>query len=177
MAPPLTIVVSYLTLTVGDKGIKCLSVSPRRCGKGPSGAPPFATMAILSAPACHHMPLAAQPPATYARNGPRAKRWWVSWSAGCGVVACRGCCLVASGSLLLTGSCRDAQRVAASFSRCLGWSSRQAPLDGVLSPSRQAALAGALDTLFLNGSKGTTEDLGGHPASLAAGRCDCPCTR
>ena len=33
-----------------------------------------------------------------------------------------------------------------------------------------------LDTLSLNGSKGTTEDLGGHPASLAAGCCDCPCT-
>src|SRR3954463_13198858 len=33
-----------------------------------------------------------------------------------------------------------------------------------------------LNTLFLNGSKGATEGLGSHPASLAAGRCDCPCT-
>ena len=27
-----------------------------------------------------------------------------------------------------------------------------------------------------HGSEGTTEDLGGYPASLAAGRCNCPCT-
>ena len=107
LAPPPTTVLSYLTLTVGDKGIKCLSVSPRRCGKGPSGAPPFATMAILSAPACHRMPLAAQPPATYARNGPRATRWWVSWSVGCGVVACRGKRLAADVVLSRPGACRS----------------------------------------------------------------------
>ena len=47
---------------------------------------------------------------------------------------CRGRCLVASGSLSLTGPCRDAWRVAASSLRCLGWPSRQAPLAGVLSP-------------------------------------------
>ena len=82
MAPPLTTVVSYLTLTVGDKGIKCLSVSPRRYRKGPPGTPPFSMMAILSAPACHRMPLAAQPPATHAWKGPRATRWWMCWSAG-----------------------------------------------------------------------------------------------
>ena len=41
--------VSYLTLTAGDKGIKCPSVLPKQCKKGPSGAPPLATMAILSA--------------------------------------------------------------------------------------------------------------------------------
>ena len=80
----------------------------------------------------------------------------------------RGRCLVASGSLSLTGSRRDAWRIAASSLRCLGWPSRQAPLAGVLSLG--------LNTLFLNGSKGTTEDLGGHPASLAAGCCNCPCT-
>ena len=50
------------------------------------------------------------------------------------VVACRGHCLVASGSLSLTGPCRDAWRVAASSLRCLGWPSRQAPLAGALSP-------------------------------------------
>ena len=50
------------------------------------------------------------------------------------VVACRGRCLVASGSLSLTGPCRDAWRVTASSLRCLGWPSRQAPLAGVLSP-------------------------------------------
>ena len=61
---------------------------------------------------------------------------------------CRGRCLVASGSLSLTGPRRDAWRVAASSLRCLGWPSRQAPLAGVLRclgwPSRQAPLAGVL---------------------------------
>ena len=47
---------------------------------------------------------------------------------------CHGRCLVASGSLSLTGPCRDAWRVAASSLRCLGWPSRQAPLAGALSP-------------------------------------------
>ena len=47
---------------------------------------------------------------------------------------CRGRCLVASGSLSLTGPCRDAWRAAASSLRCLGWPSRQAPLAGALSP-------------------------------------------
>ena len=47
---------------------------------------------------------------------------------------CRGRCLVASGSLSLTGPRRDAWRVAASSLRCLGWPSRQAPLAGALSP-------------------------------------------
>ena len=46
---------------------------------------------------------------------------------------CRGRCLVAPGSLLLAGSCRDARRGAASFLKCLGWPSRQAPLAGALS--------------------------------------------
>ena len=46
----------------------------------------------------------------------------------------RGRCLVASGSLSLTGPCRDAWRVAASSLRCLGWPSRQDPLAGALSP-------------------------------------------
>src|SRR4051812_28815040 len=107
---------------------------------------------------------------------------------------CRGRCLVASGSLSLTGPCRDAWRVAASSLKCLGWPSRQAPLVGVLCfewpsrqaplvgvlcfewPSQQAPLAGALclgsNTLSLNGSKGTVEDLDGRLASLAAGCCD-----
>src|SRR3954471_13994732 len=60
---------------------------------------------------------------------------------------CRGRCLAVSGSLSLTGPCRDAWRVAASLLKCLGWPSRQAPLAGALCfewPSRQAPLAGAL---------------------------------
>src|SRR4051812_41659401 len=42
-------VLSHLTLTAGDNGIKCPSGSPEQCRSGPLGAPPFATMAILSA--------------------------------------------------------------------------------------------------------------------------------
>src|SRR3954462_882753 len=60
---------------------------------------------------------------------------------------CRGRCLVAPGSLLLTGPCRDAWRVVASLLSCLGRPSQQAPLAGALCferPSRQAPLAGAL---------------------------------
>ena len=74
--------VSYLTLTAGDKGIKCPSALPKQCKKGLSGTPPFATMANLVSTACHRAPLAAQPPATYAWKGPRATRWWMCWSAG-----------------------------------------------------------------------------------------------
>ena len=74
--------VSYLTLTAGDKGSKCPSVSPKQYRKGPLGTPPFATMVILSAPACHRAPLAARPPATCAWEGPRATRWRVCWSGG-----------------------------------------------------------------------------------------------
>src|SRR6187401_3194363 len=36
----------------------------------------------LVSAACHRVPLAAQPPATYAWKGPRATRWWMCWSAG-----------------------------------------------------------------------------------------------
>src|SRR3954469_16067134 len=120
--------------------------------RGPSGAPPFATMATLSALLRHRMPLAAQPFATYAWNGPRATRGWMSWSAARGgelprQAPCRGWCLVTLGSLSLTGPCRDAGRVAASILSCLGRPSRQAPLAGALcfeQASRQAPLAGAL---------------------------------
>src|SRR3954464_12714352 len=36
----------------------------------------------LVSAACHCIPLAAQPPATYAWKGPRATRWWMCWSVG-----------------------------------------------------------------------------------------------
>ena len=58
--------------------------------------------------------------------------------------------------------------------------SRQVPCDALVGLPGKLLLPGpcllGLNTLFLNGSKGTTEDLGGHPASLAAGCCNCPCT-
>ena len=183
----------YLTLTAGDKGIKCPSESPEQCRKGPLGAPPFATMAILSAShATAHRWLHSLPPRA-PREAPRATRWWMRWSVGTEWPP------AAASALPLLLSCRVRKLVALRASRYLGLSSRQAPLAGALLPcrsvwrvaessleclgwpSRQAPLAGVLwwlglDTLFLNGSKGTMEDLGGYPASLAAGCCDCPCT-
>src|SRR3954469_16033904 len=73
---------SYLTLTAGDKAIKCLSTSPRWCRKRTvRGATARHDGDFVSA-ACHSVPLVAQPPATYAWKGPRATRRWVSWSAG-----------------------------------------------------------------------------------------------
>src|SRR3954466_9682289 len=74
--------VSYLTLTAGDKGFKCLSTSPRRCRKGTIGGATACHDGDLVSFACHSVPLAAQPPTTYARKGPGATRRWVSWSAG-----------------------------------------------------------------------------------------------
>src|SRR3954465_4263516 len=74
--------VSYLTLTAGDKGIKCLYTLPRRCKKGTVRGATARHDGDLVSAACHSVPLAAQPPTTYARKGPRATRRWVSWSAG-----------------------------------------------------------------------------------------------
>ena len=130
---------SYLTLMAGDKGIKCLSVSPKQCKKGPSGMPPFATMVILLASlATSHRWLHRLLP----RAPGKASGRHVGGCAGARVQSgslprqapCRRRCLVAPGSLSLNGSCRDAWRVAASSSKCLGWPSRQAPLAGALSP-------------------------------------------
>ena len=177
----------YLTLTAGDKGIKCPSESPKQCRKGPLGAPPFAMMAILSAShATAHRWLHSLPPRVPG-EAPRATRWWMRWSVGTEWPP------AAASALPLLLSCRVRRLVAHRASRYLGWSSRQAPLAGALLPCRSAwrvaassleclgwSLPGpcllSLNTLFLNGSKGTTEDLGVRPASLAAGCCNCPCT-
>src|SRR3954469_9722267 len=61
-------VLSYLLLTAGGKGIKCPSGSPEQRRGGPLGAPPFATMAILSAvhaTAC--LRLRSAPPRAFGR--------------------------------------------------------------------------------------------------------------
>ena len=72
----------YLTLTAGDKGIKCLSESPKQCRKGPLGAPPFATMEILSSShATAHRWLHSLLPRAPG-EAPRTTRWRMSWSAG-----------------------------------------------------------------------------------------------
>ena len=88
----------YLTLTAGDKGIKCPSVSPEQCRKGPLGAPPFA---------CHCAPLAAQPPATRAWKGRQSDTLVDVLERGYRVVACRGKRLAAV--VILSGSeaCRS----------------------------------------------------------------------
>src|SRR3954470_2446578 len=121
-------VLSYLTLTAGDKGIKCPSASPQTVQK----------VAVRGATVRHdgYLVSVALPASS----------------------SCQG--LVLRVAFPASSSCRGL----ASFE----WPSRQAPLAG--------ALCLGLNTLFLNGSKGTTEELGGHLASLAAGYCDCPCT-
>src|SRR4051812_22576934 len=109
-------------------------------------------MAILSALLATVYPwLHSLPPRTPGRVPERhvggCAGAWVQSGCSPRQAPCRGRCLVASGSLSLTGPCRDAWRVATSSLRCPGWPSRQAPLAGVLCPewpSRQAPLAGAL---------------------------------
>ena len=122
----------YLTLTAGDKGIKCPSESPEQCRKGPLGAPPFATMAILSAShATAHRWLHSLPPRAPG-EAPRATRWWMRWSVGAEWPP------AAASALPLLLSCRVRKLVAHRASRYLGWSSRQAPLAGALLPCRSA---------------------------------------
>src|SRR3954470_3683016 len=156
-------VLSYLLLTVGDKGIKCPSRSPGQHRGGPLGAPPFATMAA----ACHRMPQAARCLATCPRGKPRSDAWRASWSAVLRWRSCRGkwlaagvvfLCLIAcqlSGLAGALGAPRRASLVVPGFGLPdklllsgarssvsytlfldgLTWaqSSRQAPLAGVLS--------------------------------------------
>ena len=123
--------VPYLTLTAGDKGIKCPSGSPKQCRKGPLGAPPFATMAILSAShATAHRWLHSLPPRAPG-EAPRATRWWMRWSVGTEWPP------AAASALPLLLSCRVRKVVAHRASRYLGWSSRQAPLAGALLPCRR----------------------------------------
>ena len=182
----------YLTLTAGDKGIKCPSESPKQCRKGLLGAPPFATMAILSAShATAHRWLHNLPPRAPG-EAPRATRWWMRWSVGTewppaaasalplllsfgsgslSLTGPRGTLVGLPGKLLLPGPC------------CLAGArgaSRQVPWSALVGLPGKLLLPGpcllSLNTLFLNGSKGTTEDLGVSPASLAAGCCNCPCT-
>ena len=128
----------YLTLTAGDKGIKCPSESPEQCRKGPLGAPPFATMAILSTlHATAHRWLHSlrhacleRPPGRHVGGCAGA---WAQSGRLPRQASCRRRGLVAPGSLSLTGPCRDAWCVVANSLICRGWPSRQAPLAGALS--------------------------------------------
>src|SRR4051812_39373369 len=121
-----------------------------------------------------------------------------------GVVACRGKRLAAVVILSRSGACRSpglagthgASRqvplgalVSLPGKLLLPGSCALSGLPGKLLLPGSCALSGlpgklllpgtcllGLKTLFLNGSKGTTEELGSHLASPAAGCCDCPCT-
>ena len=111
--------VSYLTLTAGDKGIKCPSVSSKQCEKRPLGAPPIATMAFLSAPlaTAHrwlHSPSPRVPGRVPGRHVGGCAGAWARSDRLLRQVPCRGRRLVGPGSLSLTVPCRDARRVAAS---------------------------------------------------------------
>ena len=163
---------------------------------------------LLFISACHHVPLAARPPATCALGESQSDTLAGELERGHAVGVSHGKLLAAAvvlsrpprrilpgrrarrgklswyalnslpGKLLLPGSCLFPAR---SSCRGLVWPSRQAPLVGALVrlPGK-LLLPGPclldLNTLFLNGSKRATEYLGGHPASLAAGCCNCPCT-
>src|SRR4051812_48877238 len=74
-------VLSHLTLTAGDKGIKCPSGSPEQCRGGPLGAPPLATGATLPTSHAMRAPQVAWRPATFLRGSSRVTRGQVSWSA------------------------------------------------------------------------------------------------
>ena len=137
--------------------------------------------------ACHRAPLAAQPPATRAWKGPQSDTLLDALERGHRVATCHGRCFVGPGSLSLTRP-RDALvglpgKLLLPGPCCLAGTrgaSRQVPWDASVGLPSKFLLPGpcllGLNTLFLNGSKGTTEDLGGRPASLAAGCCNCPCT-
>src|SRR3954469_15523795 len=119
------------------------------------------------------------------------------------VVTCRGKWLAAVAVLPRLRTCRSPGLAGArgasrrAFLRRLGRPSRQALLVGVfvlqlvvpassscrglVSSARQAPLAGALSSwlkYFVLGwpKRGPWRVFGVHLASLAAGRCDCPCT-
>ena len=122
--------------------------------------------------ACHRAPLAAQPLATRAWKGPRATRWWMRWSLGTEGP------LAAASALPRLLPCRVWKLVA---HRALpGRRARH----GKLSWYALSGLPGklllpgscllSLNTLFLDGSKGTLGDLGDHPASLCRGVLQLP---
>ena len=98
--------VLYLTLTAGDKGIECSSVSPKQCRKGLLGAPPFATMSILSAShATAHRWLHSLTPRAPGK-APRATRLRMCWSVGTEWL------LATASALLRSSSCRARKLVA-----------------------------------------------------------------
>ena len=182
----------YLTLTAGDKGIKGPSESPNSAEKDRYGRhrSPRRRSCQLCMPlrtagctASRHARL-ERPPERHV--GGCAGAWAHS---GClpRQAPCRCCYLVGSGGLSLTGPRGTLVGLPGKLLLpgpcCLAGArgaSRQVPWSALVGLPGKLLLPGpcllSLNTLFLNGSKGTTEDLGVLPASLAAGCCNCPCT-
>ena len=129
---------------------------------------------LLFISACHHVPLAARPPATCALGESQSDTLAGELERGHEVGVSRGMLLAAAVVLSRLEACRSpvlagtqgASRQA--FLVCLEWSSRQAPLAGVLSlpnkillpgpwlalPPRSSCRGLGLSTLFLNGLQG-----------------------
>ena len=82
--------VSYLTLTAGDKGIKCPSVSPSTVQKRTVRGATACHDGDLVSTACHCAPLAAQPSTTRAGKGPQGDTLVDALERGHRVAACRG---------------------------------------------------------------------------------------
>ena len=99
--------VSYLTLTAGDKGIKCPSMSPKTVQKGTVRGATARHDGNLVSAACHRAPLAAQPPATRARKGPQGDTLVDALERGRRVAACRGKRLAAAVVLSGPEACRS----------------------------------------------------------------------
>ena len=140
--------------------------------------------------ACHRAPLAAQPPATRAWKGPQSDTLVDALLCGYRVAACRGKCLATVVVLSGPGACRSPGLemlwlVFPESSSCRGLVAlpgrvahrgKFLGMPWLAFPASSSCRGLVLNTLFLNGSIGTMEDLGGRPASLAAGCCNCPCT-
>src|SRR3954466_4325591 len=100
-------VLSYLTLTAGDKGIKCPSTSPRQCRKG----------TVRGATVCHDgwlVSIASPPHAPGCTASRHVRREWPQddtlvdeLERRRGVVVCRGKRLAAADVLPRPGACRS----------------------------------------------------------------------
>src|SRR3954470_14861968 len=128
-------VLSYLLLTVGDKGIKCPSRSPGQHRGGPLGAPPLATVVA----ACHRIPQAAQCPATCLWGKPRSDAWAGELERSPEVAICRGKWLAAGVVFLRLIAPRPSGLAGAH-----GAPWRASLVVPGFRPSRQAPLAGVL---------------------------------
>src|SRR3954468_11412902 len=96
-------VLSYLTLTAGDKGIKCPSRSPKQCRKGTVRGHDGYPVSVASPP---HAPGCAA--SRHVRlEWPQSDTWVDELERRRGVVACRGKRLAAVDALSHPGACRS----------------------------------------------------------------------